>query len=204
MTTYQEIESKFLVSDLNSIEHRLFRLGAKLSQPRSFEVNSRYDTPDRRLSAESKVLRIRQNTKNWLTFKGPGVFEGIQIRDEIEFSISDITSAHLLLQALGYEVIQSYEKYRTVFILEHTQIMLDELPFGLFIEIEGNDLQAIRDCAGLLELNWELNIKLSYLEIYKKICNKFSIDCGDLTFKEFDRAKAILSQLDIFPAEKPD
>ena len=203
MNAYQEIETKFYVRDLNSIEHRLMRLGAQLSQPRSYEINYRYDTPDRRLSAESKVLRIRQNAKNWLTFKGPGVFEGIQIRDEIEISIGDITSAQLLLQALGYEVIQSYEKYRTVFILNHTQIMLDELPFGFFLEIEGDDLLAIKNCAELLGLNWNLNIESSYLEIFKKICNRLGIPCGDLLFKEFDGANDILSQLKIFSADRP-
>ncbi len=116
----QEIEAKFFVKNIQNIKQRLNQLGARITQPRIFEINYRYDTPDYRLSAEEKVLRIRKDSKNWITFKGPGESdEGVRIRQEIEFSISNINSAHSFLQALGYQVYQSYEKYRTVYVLNN-------------------------------------------------------------------------------------
>ena len=41
----QEIEVKFYVSDLEAIQAHLVQLGARLVQPRTLEVNLRYDTP---------------------------------------------------------------------------------------------------------------------------------------------------------------
>jgi len=199
----QEIEVKFCVKNFNAIKQRLRKLGAQKSQSRNFEINYRYDTPDRRLSVESKVLRIRQDSKKWITFKGPGEsIDGIRIRQEIEFSISDINSAHLFLQALGYQIFQSYEKYRTVYILNNSHIMLDELPFGTFIEIESTDLISIKNCADILGLQWELNIEAGYLAIYKKLCLVLEINYGDLSFKEFVGTPDMLRTINIFPADQ--
>lgn len=42
-----------------------------------------------------------------------------------------------LLQELGYVVSEVYEKYRTTYKLNVLQITLDEMPYGMFVEIEG-------------------------------------------------------------------
>src|SRR5665648_383756 len=98
----QEIEAKFYIKNIQSIKQHLTKLGARITHPRIFEINYRYDTPEHRLSSESKVLRIRQDSKKWITFKGPGEFiDGVRIRQEIEISISGINKAQLILQALG-------------------------------------------------------------------------------------------------------
>jgi len=198
----QEIEVKFNVKNFKVITQRLEQLGAQISQPRNFEINYRYDTPDRKLSGESKVLRIRQDSKYWITFKAPGeTIDGVRIRQEIEFSISDINSAHLFLQALGYQIYQSYEKYRTVYTLNNSHIMLDELPFGTFVEIEGSSLFSIKNCAEILGLQWDLNIEAGYLAIYKILCKLLDINYGKLSFKEFLGNLDMLSEVNIFPAD---
>lgn len=200
---YQEIEAKFYVKNLPAISHHLEILGAQITQPRIFEINHRYDTPDRRLSIESKVLRTRQDSKNWITFKGPGeIIDGIQIRQEIELSINDINSAHLFLKSLGYEIYQSYEKYRTIYSLNNSYIMLDELPFGTFVEIESKDQIFIKDCAKLLGLQWEYNIDIGYLTIYRNLCLELDINYGNLSFKEFVGAPDILRKISIYPADQ--
>jgi len=199
----QEIEVKFNVNNINAIKQRLRKLEAQIYLSRNFEINFRYDTPDRRLSVESKVLRIRQDSKKWITFKGPGEsVDGIRIRQEIEFSINDINSAHLFLQALGYQIYQSYEKYRTVYILNNSHIMLDELPFGTFVEIEGTDPISIKNCAEILGLDWELNIEEGYLAIYKKLCKVLETNNGVLSFKEFVGTPDMLRRINIFPADQ--
>jgi len=198
----KEIEVKFNVKNFKAIKRRLKRLGARISQPRNFEVNYRYDTSDRKLSSESKVLRIRQDSKNWITFKGPGkIIDGIRIRQEIEFSISDIDNAQLFLQALGYQLYQSYEKFRTIYILDSAQIMLDELPFGFFVEIEGTDIVSIEKLAEMLGLQWKLNIEAGYLAIYEQLCSAFKMDFGKLSFNDFAGDQGLLRKINIFPAD---
>ena len=199
----QEIEAKFYVKNIQNIKQRLNKLGAQITQPRIYEINYRYDTPDHKLSIESKVLRIRQDAKKWITFKGPGEFiDGVRIRQEIEISISDINKAHSILQALGYQIYQSYEKYRTVYILNNSHIMLDELPFGTFVEIESADSNCLKNCADILDLRWELNIDAGYLGIYKNLCKILDINYEGLTFKKFVGSPDMLKKINIFPADQ--
>jgi len=198
----QEIEVKFYVKNIQNIRLRLNQFGARITKPRIFEINYRYDTAEHSLSNESKVLRVRQDSKKWLTYKGPGeIIGGVRIRQEIEISISDIEKTQLILQALGYQVYQSYEKFRTVYILNHSQIMLDELPFGIFIEIESSDAKSLKLCANILGLSWKLNIEDNYLGIYKKLCSTLNISDGDLTFKKFVGSPEMLQRINIFPAD---
>ena len=49
----------------------------------------------------------------------------------------------LILEALGFTAGLIYEKRRETWILGKTEIVIDELPFGLFMEIEGAE-QEIR------------------------------------------------------------
>jgi adenylate cyclase class IV len=44
-----------------------------------------------------------------------------------------------IIESLGYVLQFTYEKYRTTYFIDDAYIMLDELPDGLFVEIEGND-----------------------------------------------------------------
>jgi adenylate cyclase class IV len=62
-----EKEVKFYLSDLSSYENRLRSLGAVLLQPRTRELNYRFDTKDLNLSRSQQVLRLRQDQKNILT-----------------------------------------------------------------------------------------------------------------------------------------
>jgi adenylate cyclase class 2 len=198
-----EIETKFHIKDFNAIQQHLDYIGAQISRPRVFEVNYRFDTPDHKLSKELKVLRLRRDSTDWITYKGPGKFkDGIRIRQEIEFQISDIKIACALLEALGYQMYQSYEKYRTVYELYNTHIMLDELPFGTFLEIESTDIKSIKICARKLKLLWKFNIDAGYLAIYKSICNVSEINYGSLSFENFVLKPDMLSKIDIYPADQ--
>ena len=59
-------------------------------------------------------------TKARFTFKGPSEEEegGILSRQEIEFVVGDFESAKQFLEALGYEVVVFYEKFRTTYELK--------------------------------------------------------------------------------------
>jgi adenylate cyclase class 2 len=79
-----------------------------------------------------------------------------------------------------------YEKYRQVFQLDDVQIMLDALPFGFFVELEGPDEPTIRDAAGQLGFEWEAGVDLSYMEIFEKLKDTAGLDMPNLTFSDFE------------------
>ena len=134
----QEIEAKFFINDLGRLQELLVRHGAECVQERVFEINLRFDTPDRQLSRGQRVLRLRRDQHSRLTYKGPAdPNQSIAVRTEIEFRVSDFEAARNFLEALGYQVIVHYEKYRTSYRLNDVELMLDEMPYGTFAEIEG-------------------------------------------------------------------
>jgi adenylate cyclase class 2 len=152
-------------------------------------VNLRFDTPARDLAAARQVLRLRKDREARLTFKGPQT-AGAEVNDrqEIEFSVGDFGAARRLLKALGYEVSAMYEKYRTTYALRDAEIVLDELPFGNFVEIEGPGAGAIRKAADELGLRWERRSGDSYLSLFERL-RAGGLKAVGLTFEELDRVQ---------------
>ena len=56
-----EVEVKFRVTDIRSLENSLAKIGFREVTPRTFERNTLYDTPDRRLRASQSILRDRKS-----------------------------------------------------------------------------------------------------------------------------------------------
>ena len=183
----QEIEVKFLVRDLAAIAARLDRLGARISAPRVHETNLRFDTPDGALTQARRVLRLRQDAASVLTYKAPAApGEEVSVRQEIEFTVSDFQSARHFLEALGYQVSVTYEKYRTMYALNDLVVTLDEMPFGSFIEIEGPDAASIQAAAADLRLDWAARSVASYLALFDQLCAARGLAAQNLTFAELE------------------
>jgi adenylate cyclase class 2 len=179
----QEIEAKFYLRDLAGFEKRLQGLGADCLQTRVFEKNLRFDTPDGTLTAARRVLRLRQDTLAHLTYKGPAQENReVSVRDEIEFEVSSFQSAQHFLEALGYHVSIIYEKFRTTYKISEVIVVLDELPFGTFAEIEGPDARNIQIMAAALGLNWEARCMESYLGLFMRLRQKCSLLAEHLSF----------------------
>jgi adenylate cyclase, class 2 len=187
MNSEMEIEAKFYVKDIHFYENRLSSLGAVCTQPRTYEVNLRFDLPDRSLTDQHRVLRLRQDTRTRLTYKGPGqALQTVSKRQEIEFEVGDFESARHFLEALGYEVSIMYEKYRATYQLDVVEVALDEMPFGTFIEIEGPDEASIQVAAAVLRLNWNARCAESYLALFNRLCLKQNLKVANLSFKELE------------------
>ena len=198
----QEIEVKFLVTNLAQIEARLQSLGARLTQPRVHEVNLRLDTPDLALTKSQQVLRLRQDDHARLTYKGPGVDQGgVRLRQEIEFIVSDFEASRRLFAALGYQVAMMYEKYRRIYDLDDVHVTLDEMPYGDFIEIEGPQPESIRLASQRLNLVWERRILDSYTALFEALRAALGFDFRDLSFENFTEFKAPLKKLDLYFAD---
>ncbi len=196
----QEIEAKFYVSDLVAVEHRLQQAGARCLHARTHEINLRFDTPDGELRRQGRVLRLRRDRQAWLTYKaGRKIEDGLHRREEIEFQVSDFDAAHRFLEALGYEVQFIYEKYRTVYLLDAAEIMLDELPYGNFVEIEGPP-EAVRQLAVRLHLAWETAIPLSYHALFERLRQRMHLSFRDLLFENFQEISISAEALGVIDA----
>jgi adenylate cyclase class 2 len=198
----QETEAKFYVQDLYRIQSQLEKLDAHLIQERVLETNIRFDLPGARLRAEGRVLRLRRDTEVRLTYKSASIKEqGVLSREEIEFVVGDFEKAKRFLEALGYQKLVYYEKYRTTYELNKTHIMLDELPYGNFVEIEGETLEAIRSVAGDLHLDWTAAIGTSYSALFERVQRTLQLSFQDLSFANFENRDVQASDLGVFAAD---
>ena len=174
--------------DLGRIASWLRELGAQLTHPRILETNIRFDLPDASFRSERRVLRLRRDSQARLTYKDPSQNEqGVLSRREIEFIVEDFDKARHFLEALGYQPIFFYEKYRTTYLLKASDasmhVMLDELPYGNFVEIEGNTVEQIQDVANKLNLRWDSALAKSYNALFEQLCKARSqLDRTQLTF----------------------
>jgi len=191
-----EQEVKFYLNDLKTFEERLIVCGAHLKLERSLEINQRFDTPDRRLSRSYQVLRLRQDKICRLTWKGAGDPAGeVSAREELEVEVSDLDTARAILEGLGFELMLVYEKYRSAYMLGEVEISLDEMPFGHFCEVEGPDIESIKNSAALLDLVWENRSTLSYLALFNNLKEKLGLTMRDLTFENFKKTRVTRQDL---------
>jgi len=199
----QETEAKFYVRDLERIRKSLESLDAHLIQPRVLEMNLRFDFPNASLRAEGRVLRLRRDRQARLTYKGGNKnTQGVLSREEIEFVVEDFEKAKMFLEALGYQQIFYYEKYRTTFELGKTLVMLDELPYGTFVEIEGESEETIRALSERLALSWEATIERSYSALFEHIHKSMHLPFQDLSFANFAGIKIDATHLGVDVADR--
>ena len=197
-----ELEIKFFINDLEALRRKLQGMGAELVQPRTHEINLRFDTPDGRLGREFRVLRLRQDEAVRLTYKGPGVTtDGVRVRQEIEFSVSSFEAARAFLLALDYQVAMMYEKYRTTYDLDQVHVTLDEMPYGHFAELEGPDVASIQAVCGRLELDWSAGVQESYVALFDRLRWKMNLGFTDLSFNNFSGLAIEAGDLEVRAAD---
>ena len=198
----QELEAKFYIADLEARRVTLEGLGAVLVQPRTLELNLRFDTPEGTLTHSAQVLRLRRDTQNRLTYKGPAqIKDGVSARTEIEFTVGDFANAQALLEALGYQISMIYEKYRAVYQLGDVLVTLDEMPFGNFAEIEGPDGGSIRAVCEKIGLLWQFRTLQSYAMLFNLVKKNLGLAFRDLTFENFANIRVTPRHLELAPAD---
>ena len=200
-STDSELEVKFYLSRRKAMEARLNGLG-KMIAPRVHEINLRFDTPDLSLSTTGRVLRLRMDSRARVTYKGEGSVEGgARLRKELEFTVSDFDTARSLFEALGYQVYTMYEKYRTTYQLGKVEVVLDELPTGDFMELEGPDSQSIHAVADQLELDWEARVLDSYTVLFESLRAQLGFTFRDLSFANFKGIEFNPEAMGVRPAD---
>ena len=182
----QEVEAKLYTPDLLIIQQSLEELGATLTKPRIFERNIRYENATATFMKKGVVLRMRQDDVARLTYKsGKTVDNGISKRFEAEVEVSDFDTMDTILRLLRFEPYMVYEKYRTTYSLNNAEIVLDEMPYGNFTEIEA-DVDEIESLISRLGLDDQPRMTASYTQIFEAVNKYLGLDFDDLTFANFD------------------
>ena len=134
-----EIEKKYRIDKRKLVEltARLAELGATFSCD-SFEEN--YLHRGGRLDPNNSVLRLRKtDTRTMLTYKEKlDTDDDFKHQIEFETIVSDADAAENIIQKLGYKLSVVYEKHRRSWRYKNVEVVLDELPFGYYMEIEGS------------------------------------------------------------------
>jgi len=153
-----EVEKKFRLTkrQRDAVVRRLPEIGATF-EGEEFEENILYSGGH--IEPGVSILRMRRVGNNaTLTYKKriPGA-SSIKQRLEEETEIAGPEAMAAILEALGFSPAMVYEKRRQTWRLGQTEIVIDVLPFGLFMEIEGrvNQIKAVERKLGLKDLRAE-------------------------------------------------
>lgn len=152
-----ECERKYLGVDFAAVRAALKVHGA-VHEGAHMESNTVWDNAERSLRPCGTLLRLR--TQQWfgpvggqadhksqgnldrvchvLTLKAAASEQqGCKIREEREVTVDNVHTMEAILTGLGYSITARYEKVREVWNLHHTELALDILPFGEYMEVEG-------------------------------------------------------------------
>lgn len=163
-----EIEKKYRLSgdQWERVEADLSEYGAGFVRE-DFEENILFSGGA--LIERRAVLRIRKTAgKTLLTYKEQlGDASAVKQHTEYETLVEDAGEIARIFRALGFKRSLVYEKRRRIWQFREVEVVLDELPFGLFMEIEGS-LMAITEAELLLGAEGFENEPLTYPHLTMK------------------------------------
>lgn len=140
-----EIEKKYRLESerVGPLRRRLKEAGAEGEATAEFEENVIYTGPG--LDPARRVLRLRRKGgRAVFTFKERDLSGSpVKRQREEETEVSDAGALAAILEALGYRPALVYEKRRETWRLAGAEVVIDELPFGLFVEIEGEEARIL-------------------------------------------------------------
>ena len=187
-----EIEVRFYYSmeSKNEIINYLKKFKELNYKGRFYECTDQYNHPMKKYDFYSKKIdgrfRVRKTisddtSKCMITWKRRlknNSKELIHKEEEIEVSIepNEYDKLCLLLEnVLHLTFVESYERYRNLFCNDDVEIVVDEYPFGICIEIEnksktkkGEDV--INEWLNKLKFNKEDAYRLSWDDKYEELC----------------------------------
>lgn len=140
-----EIEKKYRLTKKQCafVRKRLKEIGATY-KGEEFEENTLYRGGD--LEIGRSVLRLRRTGESAiLAYKERFPSRStIRRQREEETRVDDSAALNRILRALGFKPALVYEKRRETWVWGKSEIVLDKLPFGLFMEIEGSKAEIIK------------------------------------------------------------
>jgi adenylate cyclase class 2 len=179
-----EIEKKYRLTkkQRETVVQRLRRLGASPSEL-EFEENTLYRGG--RLDLGGCALRLRRvNGRALLTFKQRVPSKSpIKHQREEETEVADADALATILRSLEFRPALVYEKRRTRWQIGKAEIAMDELSFGLFMEIEGSEKEIDR-----VEKLLEAEALPAVMETYPTLTAELGIKRGGVIEARFARS----------------
>ena len=145
-----EVEKKYRVTRRQHAS-LINRLDAANYLGEEFEENTIYTHSG--IDLENAIVRLRRiGDSGLLTYKKrlPSR-SGIKHQKEIETPVSDPDAMANILSTIGFTPVLVYEKFRQTWQMNSVEVVVDRLPFGLFVEIEGSE-RAIKSAEKKLEM----------------------------------------------------
>jgi len=180
-----ETEKKYRIDKklLVELTSKLQKVGAEFAYE-TFEEN--YLHKGGVLDARNAVLRLRKTPeKTMLTYKEKVGFNG-DFKQQIEHEtiVADVNATEAIIEKLGYVLSIVYEKHRKAWHLCGAEVVLDELPFGYYMEIEGSVEE-------ILEAERALEIEKLPLETrgYPRLTLKYGKDVKGVKEARFEKTK---------------
>lgn len=161
-------EIKIKIDDPDKIIGKLRRKSAVLIGGVK-ETTTRYDSKEDKLEKSGQFIRTRTGFKNIISLKEKidEEDENILARNDIEVEISNIKNIQYILEKIGLLPKYTMEKYRLKWIYNGKIINIDELVFGCYIEIHGNE-EDIWRIFRELELEEKYIEKGTYWDIFER------------------------------------
>lgn len=187
-----EVRFYYSSSEINSLLDKLSELKELEKKPRTYEKTVQYNHSDSRYDFYSKEidgrfrLRLSKNieeSKCKLSWKRrlPNTTENLVNKEEekeVKIFYEDVDNFIFIIEnVMHFKVVDSYERYRTIFTNEDVEISIDEYPFGIALEIENksstkNPEEVVMNYASKLKLNIKDSYRLSWDDKYVELCKE--------------------------------
>ena len=198
-----EVRFYFSRDDMNNILEKLRNQCGLKEQKRTYEKTIQYNHCDDRYNFYSEEidgrfrLRISSNdidTKCKLSWKRRlketlDTEVNKEEEKEVRINYCDIDNFMFIIQnVMHFTLVESYERYRTIFENDEVEISIDEYPFGICVEIESkNDNNAPEEVVKNWVNNIGLNIndayRLSWDDKYSELCKEQGVEkFNEVTF----------------------
>jgi adenylate cyclase class 2 len=147
-----EIEKKYRLDHQRrpKIIAKLKALGAEFMRE-DFEEN--YLHRGGLLDERNAVLRLRKIGDTVILTYKERIRSDDDIKHKIEYEteVADVDAIENIIEKLGYRLDVVYEKRRQTWHFDKVEVVMDDLPFGLYMEIEG-EIDDIEEAEKLLEI----------------------------------------------------
>jgi len=175
MKEYIEKEIKIKVENPKEMIEKLRKIGATF-QGEALEKTIRFDTQNLDFEKQGKFIRCRSGFSNTITLKEKIKNENssVRARKETEFEIQDIDKMQYILTTLGLDYTRTMEKFRQHWELNNVSITIDELCFGVYMEIEGEESQIYKTCE-LLGIDTNKKLLGTYWDLWKEVSSSKDI-----------------------------
>ena len=178
---YIEKELKLKIKDIPGLIDYLKKHGA-IFLNKSKEKTIRLDTSNGDLEKRGVFLRVREGSKRTITLKEKiGDDKTVRTRKETEFEIQDIEAMAYILGKLGFDSPRMMEKYRINLKYKGAELSIDELFFGFYLEVEGEE-DRIEAIAKELGYNPKEKILGTYWDILEEYNKEHKTNKKDIEF----------------------